>query len=437
MNMSHRVVSLLTLTSIACTAGPARGPVLETEGDPSQVTGIVGTNCAGAPPSVKGPDGVDYEIQSVQRYYNLKLQGAFTRRDGHSVLQLWLHPAIEGTDQDYYAWQAKSAQIFRSPGQFAHAHRYYRGLFGFLDDVDVPEGACSADPLTDEARDLGTLGQVATSQKGVCGKNDDDTDKFWQVNNLILLLIGRSYHATELIAAGIAEQVTSATPERCILQSPDGEPAMAADDPISSPEGQIPCALAYVDGAVTEGIGFLAPSLAVMAGESLGKRAFTAGGVFSMPNDLDQARTFMRDPKNRAMRAHGLPIFQDASAEQGAPGYVRLVGHPVGPTANPSPFLRPEEQGWVEGIVGTYAGSCCRQECTAGAKPSLDGGDLVADNGDIEPCTTVCDAEEACPTATLDTGLVVMVTPATTKECFGSCPEAATGAPSLSPTCKP
>lgn len=48
------------------------------------------------------------------------------------MLRTWLPPSIEQTSEAFYAWQAKSVQIYRDRDLLGFSHRYYRGIFGFL-----------------------------------------------------------------------------------------------------------------------------------------------------------------------------------------------------------------------------------------------------------------------------------------------------------------
>jgi hypothetical protein len=143
------------------------------------------------------------------------------------VLKTWLPSSIEATGEEYYAWQAKSVQIYRDRDLFGFAHRYYRGIFGFLaGEAGGASEACTPalDPGT---RTSGMLAHVGLSQAGVCGKNDDGTTKFWQVNRIVLLMIGDVVDAFALVDAGVAQVVEVAPAQRCILPAAGAGPVAA------------------------------------------------------------------------------------------------------------------------------------------------------------------------------------------------------------------
>jgi len=544
---SPRLWLVLAVIS-GCSSEPRRAdPPTHVAQSPLLRTGIEGCNCAGAAPAMTAPDGVAYPFQSIVAYYYQVLEAFWTKVDGNDVLKTWLAPSIEATGEELYAWQAKSVQIYRDRDLLGFAHRYYRGTFGFLAG-EGGEQTCT--PALDEpTRTTGMLAHVGLSQAGVCGENDDGTTKFWQVNRIVLLMIGDVVDAFALVDAGLAQVVELAPIERCIL------PAVAAPGPIAQPiAGElgavIPCRIAFRDDAVTEAVVLPVPSAAVVADVALGHRPFTAAGTVVMPNALDEVRTILRDGQLRVMYAIGLPRFAPEPAA--GPTQVRLVGHTIGPARQVNPLLLPEERSWVDATVGAYDDRCCHVECDApdsataeadrpGARRAMAGhsvvrrdagasdamledadvpGDAMLDDagapGDapfdpppadaviafpdagtfppfpdagtfppfpdagtfppfpdagfppfpdaalppgpvpvdagvpvppdapppphdagVPGCRTVCVAEGACATSSAATGLVVLVSAQTTKECNGSCPEPASGAPATEPTCAP
>ncbi len=472
MNIGCRIRSLSSLALIACSSEEARDPDVEIA--PSELTGVIGMNCAGADPVMEGPDGQAYVFQDiVGYYYDHALDGAWTRTAGEPVLQLWVPPAIEAVSEAFYAWQAKSAQIYRARDALAHAHRYYRGVFGALDEVDVEtDGLCAMGALDPAARRLGRRAHFALSQAGECGVNDDGTTKFWQVNGIVLLPLGEAVDAYELVSAGAAIAVAHAPPERCILPSMLGETI--------PPPGEVPCAVAWRGGTILEALVLDLSSSATVAGVSLESRSFTAAGTEPLSSSVGQVRTILRAPQSRAMAGVGLPTAMPAP--EAGPSHVRIVAQAVGPVASPSSALRLEERMQVDMMVGTYAAACCQQVCTpaepgpgsgsgsgsepepepepgpgsgsgsppepepqpgpgsgsgATAVPALDPAGFVADNGGGATCETVCIPEGQCQTAMISDGLAVVLTQLTTAECNGSCPEPATGAPVEQPTCRP
>ena len=446
---SYRARSVLAFALAACSTEPSREPNLATVS--SNLDGIVGANCAGAAPAMTAPDGNAYPLQSVIRYYYLKLQGAWTKIADENVLDLWLPAEVEQVGEAFYEWQAKSAQIFRERDALGYAHRYYRGMFGYLDEVDTAEGTCTGNVIDASAQDRGTLAHVALSQAGACGQNDDGTTKFWQVNGLVLLPIGRVLDAYDLVAAGVAEAVTTAPVDRCILPAEGGGgptgPTGPTPTPVPTIDGpsDIPCRVAFRSDAVTEGVVLPVPSSAAVAGVPLGKRPFTAAGRAAMPNGLDQVRTILRSNQLTAMAAARYPTLVPAT--WAGPTHVQVTQHRIGPVQSPSSVLLAGERAWVDGMVGTYAGSCCHQECTATAAPAAAQRETTNDasappiggggGGGGQTCQTVCVAEGQCLTGAATDGLVTMVSSATLKECFGSCPEPASGAPTAGPTCEP
>jgi hypothetical protein len=110
--------------------------------------------------------------------------------------------------------------------------------------------------------------------------------------------------------------------------------------------------------------------------------------------------------------AGGFPGFPDAG---GFPGFPDAGGFPGFPDAGVPP--PPRDGG-------------------AGAPGDAPGGPSPSDAG-APGCRTVCVAEGACVTGSAATGLVVLVSAQTTKECNGSCPEPAAVAPATQPTCAP
>lgn len=551
----------LVLAALGCSSSasePARAPATATSQSPLTRTGIEGCNCAGAAPVLNAPGGAPYVFQSIVAYYYQSVQAFWTKIDGEDVLKTWLPSSIEASGEAFYAWQAKTVQIYRDRDLLGFAHRYYRGIFGFLAGEGT-ENACAPalDPTT---RTTGMLAHVGLSQAGVCGKNDDGTTKFWQVNRIVLLMIGDVVDANALIDAGIGRAVQVARAEDCIL--PVVGPALVGD------ASQVPCRVAYRDDAVTEGIVLPVPTTATVDGVALVHRAFTAAGTVAMPNALDEVRKILRDGELRAMYAIGRPRF--APEPSAGPTMVRLIGHAVGPAATPNPVLLPEERAWVDATVGGYQSSCCHVACDApapvritrsfagfggelygdvpieldaGLDPDVDAGIdapvdagrsfpdarvVVLDGGVSEPgggsgvppgggsgvppgggsgtppgggsgsgtlpgggsgsgtppgggsgsgtppgggsgsgappgggsgsgtppgdppgppgggsgsdgpgCRMVCVPEGVCATASAGTGLVVMVSGETTKECSGNCPEPAADAPASAPTCAP
>jgi hypothetical protein len=447
---SYRARSVLALALAACSTEQAREPNLATVS--SDLDGIVGANCAGASPAMTAPDGNAYPLQSVIRYYYLKLQGAWTKIADENVLDLWLPAEVEQVGEAFYEWQAKSAQIFRERDALGYAHRYYRGMFGYLDEVDVAEGTCSGNAIDASAQDRGTLAHVALSQAGACGQNDDGTTKFWQVNGIVLLQIGRVLDAYDLVAAGVAAAVTTAPADRCILPAEGGGGAPGpgpgpspVPTPVPTTDGNpdIPCRVAFRSDAVTEGVVLPVPSSAAVAGVPLGKRPFTAAGRAAMPNGLDQVRTILRSNQLTAMAAARFPTL--VPAPWAGPTHVQVVEHRIGPVQSPSPVLLADERAWVDGVAGTYASACCHQECTTTAaaaeaqRETTDDASAppIGGGGGGPTCQTVCVAEAQCLTGKVTDGLITMVSSGTSKECFGSCPEPASGAPATGPTCEP
>jgi hypothetical protein len=542
---SWRGRSLVALAALllACSPGrePGSGPLVADarDDDPESVlrTGIEGCNCAGAAPVMMAPDGIAYPFPSVIAYYYKVLQAYWSSIAGELVLSTWLPPSIEQTSEAFYAWQAKSVQIYRDRGVLGFAHRYYRGIFGFLEasaggggegggggsgsgsgsgsgggSGDTGSGCTPA--LDPWSRLIGLLAHVGLSQAGVCGTNDDGTTKFWQVNNIALLTIGEVVDASALISSGLARAVDVAPADRCILPQSGAAalPVAASTSTAPGTSPMIPCRIAFRDDAVTEAVVLPVPSPAVVAGVPLEHRAFTAAGATPMPNGLAEARRILRDADLRAMFAVGVPRF--VPEPFAGPSQVRLVSHAIGPAISPSSVLLPDERGWVDGMVGLYDERCCRIECTAGAAAApaardqvflldagfsrdaslpleagfdagvrdaslpdagfsrdaslpdagfsrdaslpppdagfdagvrdallpppdagwYDGG--TPDAGGPE-CRRVCEPEGTCQTGAAGAGLVVMVSSATTKECFGSCPEPATGVPASGPICGP
>ena len=359
--MSRRLWLVLAVLS-ACSSEPRPAPPApstSTAQSPLSRTGIEGCNCAGAAPAMLAPDGAAYPFQSIVAYYYQVLQAFWTKVGDDDVLKTWLAASIEATGEEFYAWQAKSVQIFRDRDLLGFAHRYYRGIFGFL--AGEPGGASEAcapalDPAT---RTTGMLAHVGLSQAGVCGTNDDGTTKFWQVNHIVLLMIGDVVDAYMLVDAGIAKVVETAPAALCILPAAGGPVAQ----PVISDGGTavIPCRVAFTDDAVTEGIVLPVPTSAVVAGVPLIHRAFTAAGTVAMPNALDEVRKILRDGELRAMFAIGLPRF--VPEPSAGPTQVRLVGHAIGPARQDNALLLPEERSWIDGTVGDYDDRCCHVEC--------------------------------------------------------------------------
>src|SRR5689334_12956531 len=257
-----RVGSALSLALVACSTEQAPSPSFETK--TSDLTGITGANCDGIAGGMVDPNGVVQPAQSIIRLYNLKLRGSWTKIDGNKVLELSLPAAFEQTNQVYPEWEAKSGNLFRSRDALAYGGRdYYPGVFGFLDEVDVPEGTCSGEALDDKARDDGTLGQVAVSQAGPCGTNENGTIKFWQVNGLSLIPIGTILDVQELINAGLAVAVTSAPMDRCLTPDLNGNPG-SLPPPTPGAPPVMPCRFAFATSAVTEGVVMRVPSMEVV-----------------------------------------------------------------------------------------------------------------------------------------------------------------------------
>ncbi|HMG24683.1 MAG TPA: hypothetical protein VK607_25275, partial [Kofleriaceae bacterium] len=133
----------------------------------------------------------------------------------------------------------------------------------------------------------------------------------------------------------------------------------------------------------------------------------------------------LRDGELRAMYAIGVPTF--APAPWAGPTKVQLVGHRVGPAVAPSSVLLPDERAWVDAVADRYDTACCKLAC----KPAS----AITKSGD--PCTTTCVPEGECATRSVGQGLVVMVSSVTTRDCAGSCPAPAAGAPDDPPACAP
>jgi hypothetical protein len=362
--MSRRIWLVLAVVS-ACSSEPRPAPPApstSTAQSPLSRTGIEGCNCAGAAPAMTAPDGAAYPFQSVVAYYYQVLQAFWTKVGDDDVLKTWLPSSIEATGEEYYAWQAKSVQIYRDRDLLGFAHRYYRGIFGFL--AGEPGGASeSCTPALDPGtRTSGMLAHVGLSQAGVCGKNDDGTTKFWQVNHIVLLMIGDVVDAFTLVDAGIAQVVEVAPADRCILPPAGAGPVVV---PVVNDGGSpmIPCRIAFTDAAVTEGVVLPVPTSAVVAGVALEHRAFTAAGTVTMPNALDDVRKILRDAELRAMYAIGLPRF--VPEPSAGPSQVRLVGHAIGPARQVNELLLPEERSWIDAAVGAYDDRCCHVECGA------------------------------------------------------------------------
>lgn len=500
----------LIVLALACSSDirtePAGAGQVPSTPDPFPRQGIDGCNCAGAAPVMTAPDGNAHVFQSIVAYYYRMLQAFWTTVAGQDVLTTWLPPAIEQTSEAFYAWQAKSVQIYRDRGLLGFAHRYYGGIFGFLEDSARSPGVCSP-ALGGRERTTGMLAHVGLSQAGVCGENDDGTTRFWQVNGITLLLIGDVVDAYDLVAAGIAHAVELAPAGRCILPASAPLPLPAPSPSSSGPPPAIPCRVALRDDAVTEAVVLAVPSSAEVAGVALAHRPFTAAGTRIMPNQLDQVRTVLRSDELRAMYAIGAPAFVPEPAA--GPTQVRLIGHAIGPAIAPSSLLLPDERSWVDATVGRYTERCCRMVCESPAAGDglrgehgaaddrelidagvpdapVDGGGSGASDGGASDagsgsgsggsgtgsgssgsdsgggnggsgggntgdgnggggggsgsgtlCTTVCMPEGSCQTASATTGMVVMVSSVTSKECFGSCPEPASHPPSSEPVCAP
>lgn len=461
--MFHRSVCLTLVLLVACgrnreeTSHDASAPP---ESEPIPRTGIDGCNCAGASPVMHAPDG-DYPFQSVVSYYYEMIRAAWTRVDDDDVLVATLDPAITATNEAFYEWLAKTVQIYRDRDLLGWGNGYYRGIFGFL---TPPAQSETCTPTLDAAsRLVGMLAHVALSQAGMCGLNENGTKKFFQVNGLSLLLMREVIDARVLISAGLAQYVTTARADRCIL--PDsiiGPDAGVIATPISDAGvPTIPCRIAFRDDAVTEAVVFPVPTQEVVSGVPLSHRAFTAAGIEPMPNGLDQVRKILRDAQLRAMFAIGVPQF--VAMPQSGPWAVEMVGHRIGPARAPSAILRSEERAWVDSRARIYSEACCRIECDpampdagvhdtriASAFATGDGGVMVVDAGPPPPvdagpidagssgeCREVCLEEGVCETGVTGEGIVVMVSSVTTAECAGSCPEPATVHPASEPTCAP
>jgi hypothetical protein len=421
---------------LACAHDEVSAPDDETEESPRR--GIDGCNCAGATPAMLAPDGAVYPFQSVVAYYYRVLDAFWSEVDAEYVLETWLPPDIADTSEAFIAWQAKTVQILRDRHQLGYTHRYYDGMYGFLETPSSGEGSgatCSL-ALTEPSRIVGMLAHVGLSQAGVCGTNDDGTTKFWQVNHISLLKIGDVFDALALVDAGLARHVTQSVASRCILA--DGWGSTLAL-PTTSLDPIVPCRIAFEDDAVTEGVVLPIPSSAVVAGTPLLYRPFTAAGTVVMPNGLDEVRNIVRDGQLLAMYAVGVPRFVPEPLR--GPTYVRLVDHQVGPAKTPSSVLLPDERAWVDSSVGLYEASCCTVACTtATATPTA--AEVVGETTPDVPtdetnCQRSCIPEGTCATAVAASGLVVMVSAATSKECFGSCPEPAVGPPPTAPVCSP
>jgi hypothetical protein len=466
---------VLGLTIAACSG--ARAPLLDSDED--DLRGIEGANCAGAAPEMTAPDGLVYPFQSVVAYYYQVLAAYWTKVDAGDVLQTWLPAEIQATSEAFYAWQAKSVQIYQDRDLLGFSHRYYHGMFGFAHPGSGPgtgsgagssgsgagsagsgagsagsgagsggSGAGSAgsgagsggsgtgsaeacsDALTPDLRLAGMLAHVALSQAGVCGQNDDGTTKFWQVKRISLLQIGDVVDANALIDAGLAEDVAGVPSDRCIL------PAVGWPGPGPGPGAPlpVPCQIAFRADAVTEGVVLPVPSSAVVAEVALGHRAFTAAGTIAMPNSLDDVRKILRDGELRAMFAIGVPTFMPAP--WAGPTQVQLVGHRVGPAQSPSSVLLPDERAWVDGVAGVYDASCCKLVCQVSTSSAARATAKATKPGD-PVCTQACVPEGVCETRQVNQGLVVMVSSVTTKDCFGSCPAPASDAPATAPACAP
>lgn len=408
---------------------PAPGePLPDDPDDPTGRNDVEGCNCAGASPALQADDGVVYPFQSVVAYYYRVVDAWWQTAGNQSVLVAMLPPHLYAHEA-FFSWLAKTVQIYAEPGVLGFAHgRYYRGAFG---RVETPSGmmARACRPALDEdLRTVGMLAHVGLSQAGVCGTNDDGTTKFWQVNRISLLRIGDAIDAYALVRAGLAvgnadtQEVTYAPAERCALAAEGFWHDAYA--PTGVPRPDVPCRVAFRADAVTEGVVIAVPSPTTsVSGIPLVQRPFTAAGIADMPGDLDEVRVILRDEQLRVMYALGLPRFEPAPEE--GPTHVRLIGHRVGPTEQPSSVLLPEERGPVDLIAGTYEDRCCRLECE----------DVLAAVLTPPVCTQVCVPERICDSAMLHTGLVVMVSALTTRECFGNCPEPASGAPGVSPSC--
>jgi hypothetical protein len=436
--MEHKLMragSMLVLALAACSAEqPPSGPSLGAK--TTDLTGLQGGNCDGVAAAMVAPDGTAQAAQSIIRLYNLKLHGEFTKLSDQKVLHLSLPTAFEQTDLIYREWLGKSGNIFRSQNALAYGGgNYYPGVFGFLDEVDVPEGTCSGEVLTDQARNDGTLAQVGLSQAGQCGMNPNGTPKFNQVNQLDLVPINSIVDGQVLIDIGLAAAVTSAPAERCIIPDVSSAPSTTATPTTGSGTSpDVPCRVAWAS-AVTEGVVLGVPSLEVLDGIALGMRPFTAAGTVAMPNGLDLVRTVVRSSQFRAMYAIGLPMTTWLGGT-----LVQITGHRIGPAQSPSSVLRPEERAYIDQLAGVYSTACCHQECTATSptptSTQLVGGDpLATGTSGGGTCTNVCIPEGQCETGILNQGLIVMVSANTTTECNGPCPEPSASAPSETPTC--
>src|ERR1041384_6837777 len=171
----HRSSLALALMLAGCSShvDPPPAPVTI---DTVAQKGIEGANCAGAAPVMAGPDGALYPFPSVVAYFYQVLQAYWTDvGTTEHVIQTWLPPDIENTSEAFYDWSAKSVQIYQESGAVGFTHRYYNGMFGFLDSSGSPGSpgppgppgppVSSCAPALDAAtRLIGTLAHVALSQ---------------------------------------------------------------------------------------------------------------------------------------------------------------------------------------------------------------------------------------------------------------------------------
>lgn len=448
-------LGLCLLAATACTAGdppiadgaPPLGeveasPPLGSSDDPlARRGGPDGSNCAPALPTMVDASGALRPFPSVVSHLYRALTLDRAEVDGEVVLVAELPPPYRDSPS-HVGSLGKVIEIFQPPDAIGFArHGYIQGRLGFGWDLGEPGEATCAPLDLNHWRGLGLAVHTALSQAGRCGENRDGTPKYWEVAPLFLLVPGEVYDARRFVALGLAEWVTEAEPQRCIIAARGRGDGLSAEALALELKDTIPCELAWRRDAVTEGVVELVPSSAEVDDQPLGVRPFTAAGTRPMPGSLAAVRKVLRDPWLRAMAAVGWPTLELLAPSDPDSYWVRVAGHAIGPVQTPSELLLPEERAWVEGMVGTYRERCCREVCGATARVvDTNAIDRVVDTGaPPEPpppptCTTVCEPEGTCVSG-FSTGLITMVSSSTTAECAGDCPHPAEAPPAEAPTC--
>jgi hypothetical protein len=398
--------------------------------------GIEGANCAEVDPLMEGPDGV-YDVNSMVRYHHRSEAAYRVSTEQGDVIQVVLPPGFQQLDPAFTIWGKKDAQNYQERDRLAFsANDFHPGKFNLLGDT--PGMGCM-NLLGDEQRDRASLYLTAEFQDRLCPKeHPTDPDRNWRVHPLFALELGdRIYRVSDLIAKGLAAQVTEARADRCILPDPWNA---VVPIPTVGPIPIIPCQAAFVSSAVTEAVVFLVPSLATVAGLPLLSRPFTGRANVVLPN-VDAMRTVLRSSDMSAVELDGMP-----RVEVIGPAEVRFAAYRIRPLEHPSPRLRPEELAWVTERAGRYGQVCCGCATSAPGASAL--GAPLATPGASAPGAPL--ADPACRVETpgfgatcsadlcfrtITAGLIVMVTAATVADCVARCPELASGPLPPTPEC--